>query len=167
MVRNTLPQKSLKTLYYSLFHYHLIYAIEIWSSPPPSILQPLISKQKSAIRIITNKKYNNQTEPLFKQLSILPPTDLITLSNLKFFHSFYIDIFPLLSLILGKRSVMSVTTPIIIFAMTMNTMSLITELARMPLFNLPRIWNLHSPELTDSPVKHIYARPSLLISYTI
>jgi hypothetical protein len=32
------------------------------------------------------------------------------------------------------------------------------QLARMLLFNLPRIWNIHSPELTDSPIKHVYSK---------
>jgi hypothetical protein len=87
-VKNTLPPNSLKTLYYSLFHCPLVYAIEIWSSCSSSTIQPLITKQKAAIRIISNKKYNDRTEPLFKNLNILPLPDLITLSNLKLFHSF-------------------------------------------------------------------------------
>ncbi len=86
--KNLLPLKSLKTLYFSLFHCHLIYAIEIWSSAPSSALQPLIIKQKTAIRIVANKKYNDHTEPLFKELSILPLPDLIISFNLKFFHSY-------------------------------------------------------------------------------
>jgi hypothetical protein len=34
----------------------------------PSALQPLITKQKAAIRIIFNRKYNNHTEPIFEGL---------------------------------------------------------------------------------------------------
>jgi hypothetical protein len=67
-VRNILPEKSMISLYYSLFHCHLVYAIEIWSTASPSLIQPLIKKQKAAIRIISNKKYNDHTEPLFKNL---------------------------------------------------------------------------------------------------
>ncbi len=87
-VKNILPPKSLKNLYYSLFHCHLVYAIEIWSSTSNAALYLLITKQKTAIRIIANKNYNDHTEPIFKELSILPLSDLITSSNLKFFHSY-------------------------------------------------------------------------------
>jgi len=89
-----LPLNTLKTLYYSLFHCHLVYALEIWSCVPHSLLQPLITKQKAAICIISNSHYNAHTEPLFKALSILPLTDLITLSNLKLFHKFTMGLTP-------------------------------------------------------------------------
>jgi hypothetical protein len=71
-VKNLLPDKTLKTLYYSLFPCYLIYAIKSWSAASPSVLQPLVIKQKATIRIIANKKYTDHTEPLFKALSILP-----------------------------------------------------------------------------------------------
>ncbi len=72
-----------------MFQCHLIYAIEIWSSAAPSIIRPIISKQKAVVRIIANKSYNDHSEPLFKQLSILPLKDLrVNLFNLKLFHSF-------------------------------------------------------------------------------
>jgi hypothetical protein len=29
-------------------------------------------------------------------------------------------------------------------------------ISKMPLFNLPKLWNLHSPELADTHNKHIY-----------
>ena len=61
---------------------------------PPSILKPLITKQKTAIRIISNSHYNAHTEPIFKALSILPFTDLVTHSNLKFFHKFVYGLVP-------------------------------------------------------------------------
>ncbi|MBY0379860.1 MAG: reverse transcriptase family protein, partial [Burkholderiales bacterium] len=92
--KNLLPANSLKTLYYSLFHCHLVYAIEIWSSAPQSSLSHLFTKQKAAIRIITNSAYNAHTEPLFKSLSILPLTSLILVSNLKFFHSYVYNYLP-------------------------------------------------------------------------
>jgi hypothetical protein len=92
--KNLLPANSLKTLYYSLFHCHLVYAIEIWSSAPQSSLSHLFTKQKAAIRIITNSAYNAHTEPLFKSLSILPLTSLILVLNLKFFHSYVYNYLP-------------------------------------------------------------------------
>jgi hypothetical protein len=66
-VKNLLPEKSLISLYYSLFHCHLIYAIEIWGNTSTSTLNELIKKQKQAIRLISNSKYNAHTQPLFKK----------------------------------------------------------------------------------------------------
>ena len=67
-----MPHSALKTLYYSLIHSHLNYAIEIWSSASLTTLKPLINKQKTAIRIINNLKNYSHTEPHFKKLEILP-----------------------------------------------------------------------------------------------
>ncbi len=53
-----------------------------------STLYSLITKQKAAIRIISNKKYNDHTEPLFKEVKMLPLPDLITLFNFKFVRYF-------------------------------------------------------------------------------
>ena len=67
----------------------MIYAIEIWSSVPPSLLKPLVTKQKAAIRLISNKPYNYHTEPLFKSLAILPLASLIDSFKIKFIY-FYV-----------------------------------------------------------------------------
>ena len=45
-VKNILSEKSLKTLYYSLIHCHLIYGIHVWSSTSLSNLNELIKKTK-------------------------------------------------------------------------------------------------------------------------
>ena len=57
-VKNFLPATALKTLYFSLFHCHLIYAAEIWDCASKNLLTPIFLKQKQAIRILSNKKYN-------------------------------------------------------------------------------------------------------------
>jgi hypothetical protein len=90
----TYSLSALLKLYFSLFNCHLIYAIGIWSYVPSSVLQPLITKQKAAIIIISNKKCNEYTEPIFKALSIVPLQDLITSFNLKFFHSYAFNYIP-------------------------------------------------------------------------
>jgi hypothetical protein len=138
-------------LYYSLFHCHLIYAIEIWSSVPPSTLQPLITKQKVAVRIIANKKYNDHTEPIFKLLSILPLTDLITSSNLKFFHSFVFNYSPISFFGTWQTVGQSRDNPN--FQLRNDNEYYIPRhrndhLARMPLFNLPRLWNVYWSEIS-------------------
>ena len=71
-VKKLLPTVALKTLYYTLLHCHLNYAIEIWGCASAAYLKTLITKQKSAIRIINNLKRQSHTEPYFKKLEILP-----------------------------------------------------------------------------------------------
>ena len=93
-VKNFLPASALKTLYFSLFHCHLIYAAEIWGCASKNVLTPIFLKQKQAIRILSNKKYNSHTEPLFKQNKILPFFDLLEFMKIKFMHSFYFKNLP-------------------------------------------------------------------------
>jgi Reverse transcriptase (RNA-dependent DNA polymerase) len=76
-VKNFLNENAMKTLYFSIFHCHLVYAVEIWGSATISTTNELYLKQKSAVRIINNSKYNAHTEPIFKKHEILKLTDLI------------------------------------------------------------------------------------------
>jgi hypothetical protein len=68
-VENILSKDALKTLYFSLFHCHLVYAIKIWNVASNSLIDDLYIKQKAAICIISDAKYNSHTAPLFKNLT--------------------------------------------------------------------------------------------------
>lgn len=70
--KHFLPQNALKAIYYTLFHSHLVYCNIIWTSGTASLLNKIFKLQKSAIRIISNASYNAHTEPIFKELRILP-----------------------------------------------------------------------------------------------
>jgi hypothetical protein len=167
-VRNLLPEKSLLTLYYSLFHCHLIYAIEIWSCASPSLIQPLIKKQKAAIRIICNKKYNDHTEPLFKNLRILPLNDLIYFFNLKLIHSFVYKTIPIALTTtwvtnLEHRQLTNDDDGRIIQLRNDDDLfvppSRTEFLTRHPFFNLPKLWN-NAPlsiKLKSSKIQFTYA----------
>jgi hypothetical protein len=161
-VKNILPAKSLKNLYYSLFHCHLVYAIEIWSSASNTTLYPLITKQKAAIRIISNKNYNDHTEPIFKELSILPLTHLITSTNLKFFHSYvfnyiptaFLNTWPTVGQFRGDNPNFELRNDNEYYLSRHRT----ELISRMPLFNLPRTWNQYSHDLAETNNKNIYSR---------
>jgi len=86
--KNFLSAKALVTLYYSMIHCHLNYSLNIWSTAAKSNIKKLITIQKRAIRAISNSKYNDHTEPLFKRLNILPIDQLVKFSRLLFMHSF-------------------------------------------------------------------------------
>jgi hypothetical protein len=86
--KNLLSEKALKSLYYSLFHCHVIYAIQIWSCSAESNYKEIVTKQKMAIRIILNASYNAHSELLFKKLNILPIKDLIYFLKIQFMQQF-------------------------------------------------------------------------------
>ena len=81
--KHFLTEKALKSLYYSTFHCHLIYCLQIWSSTSQKNLKAIVSLQKRAIRIIFKKPYNSHTEPLFKQAKVIPFNNLILFFNLQ------------------------------------------------------------------------------------
>ncbi len=83
-----LNPRSLKILYYSLIHCYLIYGIQVWSCAPNFIINDLFKKQKIAIRLLSNSKYNAHTEPLFKTFDILPLPSLIQYFKLQFMQQF-------------------------------------------------------------------------------
>ena len=70
----------LKTLHYTIFHSHLIYACQIWgqSSNTLNKIQPL---QDKAVRIINFKPDNHNVEELYKRDKILKVSDYIKLLN--------------------------------------------------------------------------------------
>jgi hypothetical protein len=92
--KNILSQEALTTLYYSLIHSHLVYAIHIWSCTSASIIKELATKQKMAIRIIHKTAYNAHTESLFKISSILPLHHLSDFFKLQFMHHYTFKYLP-------------------------------------------------------------------------
>ncbi len=64
--KNILTPWALKSIYYSLIHCHLIYALPIWSICNQQMQTELFKKQKSSIRAIAGVKYNDHTESHFK-----------------------------------------------------------------------------------------------------
>ena len=86
--KNFLSDNALKTLYFSIFHCHLIYALLAWGTANKTALEPVIKKQKNAVRIVARAAYNAHTEPLFKKLEILRFEDLYVSNQLQFVRSY-------------------------------------------------------------------------------
>jgi hypothetical protein len=93
-VKNILSSEALKTIYYSVFHCHLIYAIQLWSCTNSTFLTEIVRKQKQAIRLICGAKYNSHTEPLFKKTGILPFVQLADFFKMQFMQQCYQDLLP-------------------------------------------------------------------------
>ncbi len=133
---------------------------------PPSILKPLITKQKTAIRIISNSHYNAHTEPIFKALSILPFTDLVTHSNLKFFHKFFYGLVPTAfnntwRTTLEQRHLDGQIQQL--YDLRNNDdfyvpPSRLSSLSRFPLYNLPLTWNNLQDHVRAIPSKILFSR---------
>jgi hypothetical protein len=92
--KKVLNPRALKFIYYALFHSHLIYASQLWSCCSESLLKPIITKQKMAIRILSNAKYNSHTEPLFKKQNILPFAQLCQFFKIQFMQQFTQNFLP-------------------------------------------------------------------------
>jgi hypothetical protein len=167
-VRNLLPLSALKTLYYTLFHCHLIYAIEVWSSVPNYVISPLIKKQKAAVRIISNSNYNAHTEPIFKELSILPLSDLISHFNLKLFHSFVYNYSPKAfdnTWITNRQSRNNDDLRLDLIELRDDNAYYLPRprtdfLARFPYFNLPKLWNDTPAILTSTSNRLVFIKQS-------
>ena len=88
-IKNFVPQKTLKTIYFSLFHSHLLYCPQIVNCSSKNNIEKIFIMQKKAVRSITNSKYHAHTEPIFSSLKILPYHKIIYKAQMTFFHSFH------------------------------------------------------------------------------
>jgi hypothetical protein len=85
---NVLTTRAKCFLYFFSIHSHLIFAIHIWSCTTEASLNPLIIKQKMAIRILNGAAYNVHTGPLFKSCGILPLKQLYDYFKVQFMQKF-------------------------------------------------------------------------------
>jgi hypothetical protein len=60
-VKNILPKKALRTLYYSLFHAHLLYCLPIYICTPSKNVKKIKLLQKKVIRSVCNVSYTAHT----------------------------------------------------------------------------------------------------------
>ena len=95
-VKSFFPKDILRQLYFSLIYPHLIYCVLAWGKTSHSALNPLITVQKKALRIISDSEYLAHTNPLFKSLAILKLEDIYILQNLTYmFQTLVLDKYPL------------------------------------------------------------------------
>ena len=75
-IRQYEPKFLLKTLHYTIFHFHLIYACQIWGQSFNTLtkIQPL---QDKALRVINFKANNHDVRDLYKNDQILKTSDYI------------------------------------------------------------------------------------------
>jgi hypothetical protein len=86
-VKHFVSCNSLRKLYFSLFHSHLLYCINILSCTSQTNINRITTLQKKAIRIISKADFNAHTPPLFLENKVLLFDKLIKLKRLLFMHS--------------------------------------------------------------------------------
>jgi len=87
--KNSLNKTSLKMLYHSMIHPHLMYCLPVYGCTSLKNINKLNKAQRKAIRTISKAKYNDPTQLLFKDLKILPFDKLITYSQGLITHAIY------------------------------------------------------------------------------
>jgi hypothetical protein len=70
-IRNMLPLKTLKTIYFALVHSIISYGIVGWGGATLTALDPLIKVQKSILRVINKKPFRFPSEILFTEFGVL------------------------------------------------------------------------------------------------
>ena len=94
--KHMMPIDVRKIFYYSHFYSHLTYGIGIWGSmAKQKKLNAIYILQKKIIRVIVNAKYNAHSDPLFKQMNILPLEHVIELELLKFAYKLKHSLLPI------------------------------------------------------------------------
>ena len=84
-LRHYLDYKTMLSLYYSMFHSHVIYHLPV-GQLSHSNLDKLSSLQKRALRLIHFKKQTDPVLPLFLQSKILPIEKQVKFQNCLFAH---------------------------------------------------------------------------------
>ena len=85
-IKNFVPKPYMRTLYFTLIYPYLTYGLPLWGSTFNVHKKKIITVQKKIIRIISNAKYNDHTEPLFKKACILKLDDLYNVEILKIIY---------------------------------------------------------------------------------
>ena len=150
LVKNILSKTSLLLLYNSLFHCHLLYAIQIWSCTSSGPINEIFKMQKAAIRIINGSNYNSHTEPIFKKLEILPLPDLITFTKIQFMQRFSQKMLPTSFRETWVRNSIRLIGENEILLRNADQLTLnkhrLSSYAKNPLFDFPKIWETFPDE---------------------
>ena len=145
-VKHFLPYDSMKTLYFSLVHPHILYGILAWGNAKAATLHKTIVLQKRALRTMNNAKYNSHTEPLFKTAEILKVKDLYEYQILLFMYDYCHNKLPK-----SFNSTYKYNHEIQILQRTRQSDLIYISRCRsnfaqnLPLIKFPQIWNKWAP----------------------
>ncbi len=150
------PIKTFRTLYFSLFHPHLLYCSIITSCASQSALNKITLLQKKAIRIITKSKASAHS-------NILPFDKIVTLNMHLFMHSIAFNYSPpsFTGVWIKKNETRQLDYNLRIKDLFVVPPFRIELFRKMPLYSLPSSWN----ELPDS-LRYQHNRTTFKIALT-
>ena len=90
-IRHYAPLKTLKNIYYSIFHSHLTYGSQIWGQVPDSNLN---KTQNKALRIMCFKHPTANSNTLYNDLKILRYQDYVEVLNCFFVYDCIKNLLP-------------------------------------------------------------------------
>ena len=93
-IRHYTPKSLLKTVYFSLFNSHLIYACQIWGQSKTKLFQKIEKLQDEAIRIISFLPKGASVKEAYSTLKILKIRDFISLQNALLVKDVFEEKFP-------------------------------------------------------------------------
>jgi len=160
--KNLLSTKSLKLLYFALFHSHLNYCPIILNCTSDTNKERIFKMQKKAIRTITKSKYNAHTEPLFKEAKIMTFYNIIFMSSALFMHSYVYEYAPVAFNNVWSRNInrnynLRNNDDFIVPAHRIELFK------KSPLFSLPNLWNnLDDNRYQQNPVTFKWAMKCII-----
>ena len=80
-VENFVNNDTLRTMYFTMIHPHLVYGITLWGKTADKGLSRLIKLQKRAIRIICKSNKLDHASPRLRKLGILGVQELFELQT--------------------------------------------------------------------------------------
>ena len=83
-IRHYVNENTIRSLYFSLFPFHINYCCQVWGQNGGYHLNKIQSLQLSALRIINFKPFRSNVSDLFRSLVIPLFSDLVRISNLLF-----------------------------------------------------------------------------------
>ena len=141
-IRHFVPNSILRSLYFSFINPYIDYNLLNWGMAAPTNLNLVNSKMKKAVRIISFKNSDQHTDPLFKELEILPLDKSIELKNAKFMWRLKNGILPES---LAKNFRNNERTNVI------SSISRLESLKRSIFFAGPKQWNELPSSITSKP----------------
>lgn len=85
-IRYSVPENLKRTMYFSLFHSHLTYGINIWGTAVHGLLQTLQVVQNKALKNLFGFDWLTNTRRIYKQLQILMVKDEIEINMVTHIH---------------------------------------------------------------------------------
>ena len=147
-IRHYVPSSTLKSLYYSFLNPYIDYNLLNWGMAATTNLNSVNLKIKKAIRIISFKERDFHTDPLFKDLEILPLEKSIEFKYAKFMWRLANKLLPenlSANFRMNERN------------MIPNSISRLESLKRFIRFSGPELWNELPHCITNKPTLNSFS----------